>query len=143
MRIRIEPNSGVPLGQQIMQQVRLAIASGRLQPGEQLPSARDLAAELRVNFHTVRKAYADLEGEGVLRFERGKGTFVPEQVTRLDPAKLRELVREHVQRLAADLAGSGVSGKQVEEMILAEVRALFAGEPARCTANRRSPSQEG
>src|SRR5262245_61224594 len=145
MRIRVEPTSGAPLGQQIMQQVRLAIASGRLRPGEQLPSARDLAAQLRVNFHTVRKAYADLESEGVLRFERGRGTFVPRQVARLDQAALRELVRAHVRRLAADLAGSGVSGKQLEETVLAEVRAVFApGEPGRTgpTANKRSLSTE-
>src|SRR5262245_36495296 len=139
MRLRIEPTSGIPLGQQIMQQIRLAIASGRLRPGEQLPSARDLATELHVNFHTVRKAYADLENEGVLRFQRGLGTFVPEQVARLDSAALRQLVREHVQRLAADLAGAGVAVEQVESMVLAELRAVFAAD----RVNRRASAKEG
>ena len=128
MRIRVEPGSGVPLGQQIMQQVRLAIASGRLAPGEQLPSARDLAEELRVNFHTVRKAYADLEATGVLRQERGKGTFVPDEVARLDGDALRELVRGHVQRLAADLAGAGTSLDEVERLVRAELRVAFGAD---------------
>lgn len=135
MRIRIEPTSGTPLGQQIMRQLRLAIANGRLRPGQQLPSARDLAAELRVNFHTVRKAYADLEAEGVVRFERGRGTFVPDQVRPLDAAALRRLVRDHVDRLAADLAGSGVSLTQLEDLVLAELRSVFS--------TKRSATKEG
>ena len=135
IRIRIEPTSGTPLGQQIMQQIRLAISAGRLQPGQQLPSARDLAAELRVNFHTVRKAYADLEAEGVLRFERGRGTFVPDRVARLDQAALRKLVRDHVHKLAADLAGAGVSLEQIEEILLAELRGVFS---AHDSSNRSS-----
>ncbi len=139
IRIRLEPARGTPLGQQIMQQLRLAIAGGRLRPGEQLPSARDLAEDLRVNFHTVRKAYADLEAEGVLRSERGRGTFVPDRVAKLDTAALRKLVREHVHRLAADLAGAGVSLKQVEEILLAELRRVFSTDDS----SNRSSTNEG
>jgi GntR family transcriptional regulator len=125
MRFRLEPNSGVPLGQQIIHQIRLAVAARRLVPGEKLPSARDLAAELGVNFHTVRKAYADLEAEGVLRSDRGIGTFVPEEAPRLDPAALRRVVREHVERLAADLAGLGLPAEEVEALLVSELRAVF------------------
>jgi GntR family transcriptional regulator len=137
MHLRLEPTSGIPLGQQISQQLKLAIATGRLRPGQQLPSARDLAASLRVNFHTVRKAYGDLEAEGVLRFERGKGTFVPDRVAGLDSAALRRLVREHVCRLAADLAGSGVTLRDLEDLVLAELRSAFApAEPKRVPAEK-------
>jgi GntR family transcriptional regulator len=126
MRFRLEPNSGVPLGQQIMQQIRLAVATRRLLPGTKLASARDLAAELGVNFHTVRKAYADLESEGVLRSDRGVGTFVPDESPKLDAVALHRLVREHVERLAADLAGLGLSVEEVEALVLSQIRMVFS-----------------
>src|SRR5262252_3993080 len=109
MHFNLEPNSGVPLGVQIARQLRLAVASGRLAPGERLPSARDLAEELGVNFHTVRKAYGELEQAGVLRFERGLGTFVAERVSPLAQDEVRGLVRRHLEGLLADLAGLGLA----------------------------------
>jgi DNA-binding transcriptional regulator YhcF (GntR family) len=118
---KLEPHSGVPLGVQIAQQVRLAIASGRLAPGERLPSARDLAAELGVNFHTVRKAYGDLAQVGLLRFERGLGTFVSERSARLPEDDVRPLVRQHVERLLADLAGFGLSRREVVRLVTLEL----------------------
>lgn len=131
MHLRLEPNSGVPLGVQIARGIRLAVASGRLGPGERLPSARDLAAELRVNFHTVRKAYADLEREGLLRRERGVGTFVVERTARLDPAELRALVRSHLERLLEDLAGAQILPEHLLALVAKELGRLFPQEAGR------------
>jgi GntR family transcriptional regulator len=122
MRLRLDPNDGVPLGLQIARQIRLAVASGRLVPGERLPAARDLAADLRVNFHTVRRAYGDLEAEGLLRCERGRGTFVSDAAGAWTRGDLRETVRAHAERLAEDLAGSGLDADLVEAMVAEEVR---------------------
>ena len=132
MRLRIDPTGGVPLGLQIARQIRLAVASGRLKPGDRLPAARDLAAELRVNFHTVRKAYGDLEGEGLLRCEQGRGTFVAEGTGPATRGDLREAVRGHVERLAEDLAGADLDGDLLEDLVLRELRrALGARRTAR------------
>jgi GntR family transcriptional regulator len=125
MHFRLEPNSGVPLGVQIARQLRLAVASGRLKPGERLPAARDLAADLKVNFHTVRKVYGDLEQEGVVRTERGLGTFVADRVQALDEDAVRQLVRQHVQRLLEDLAGLGLSPRDVCRLVDQELRQLL------------------
>jgi GntR family transcriptional regulator len=125
MHFRLEANSGVPLGVQIARQLRLAVASGRLQPGERLPAARDLAAELQVNFHTVRKVYSDLEREGVLRTERGLGTFVADRVQGLDDGAVRRLVRQHVERLLEDLAGLGLSTREVGRLVDQELKQLL------------------
>ncbi len=122
MRLRLDPTGGVPLGVQIARQIRLAVAAGRLLPGGRLPAARDLAAELRVNFHTVRKAYGDLEAEGLLRCEQGRGTFVAEGAGPLTRGGLREVVRRHVERLAEDLAGSGLDPDLVEGLAAEELR---------------------
>ncbi len=116
IRLRLDPHSGEPLGLQITRQIRLAVASGRLAAGARLPSARDLAMQLRVNFHTVRKAFGDLEREGVLSIERGRGTFVAAQTLGFRKAELRAYVRRHIKTLLGDLAGSSTSWEDVEAM---------------------------
>ena len=76
---KLNPKSGVPVYRQIQDQIRYGIASGLLDPGEQLPTVRALAVELSVNPNTVIKAYSELEREGVLTTEQGSGTFVAVQ----------------------------------------------------------------
>ena len=66
----------MPLYAQLTRAIRFAIATGRLQVGEQLPTVRQLAVELRVNANTVAKVYAELERSGILETRRGVGTFV-------------------------------------------------------------------
>src|SRR6516165_11193153 len=121
MHFRLEPHSGVPLGVQIARQLRLAVASGRLTAGERLPSARDLAETLKVNFHTVRKVYGDLEQEGLLRFERGLGTFVADRLPPPAEDEVRGLVRRHVETMLEDLAGLGLSRRVVARLVQQEL----------------------
>ncbi|MDX9753083.1 MAG: GntR family transcriptional regulator [bacterium] len=78
MLIQIDPSNGIPIFQQIIQQVKYKIAGGIVQPGEQLPSVRQLASQLRVNPNTVAKAYTELEREKVVITRRGMGCFVAE-----------------------------------------------------------------
>lgn len=125
MFLRLEPNSGIPLGVQITRGLRLAIAQGRLEPGQQLPSARDLAGQLQVNFHTVRKAFGDLEAAGLLEVRRGRGTFVADVAQQLVGADLEGLVRSHVERLVEDLAGTDLDAEAIQELVVRELaRAL-------------------
>jgi GntR family transcriptional regulator len=72
----LDIKSGVPFYRQIVDQIRYAIASRRLLPGEQLPTVRDLAVQLELNPNTVRKAYSELEILGVIDTQQGTGTFV-------------------------------------------------------------------
>lgn len=72
----LSDQSGVPIYRQIQDLIRFGIASGRLRPGEQLPTVRALAVELSVNPNTVIKAYTELEREGIVTTEQGTGTFV-------------------------------------------------------------------
>jgi GntR family transcriptional regulator len=68
----LQPTSGVPIYRQLIDQVRRLVASGQLAPGTELPSVRDVATEYTVNPTTISKAYSLLEGEGLLRRNRGK-----------------------------------------------------------------------
>ena len=76
MRIRVRPDSPVPIYEQILSQVVFAVAAGDLAPGELLPSVRDLSAELVVNPNTVARAYQELERDGVIVTRRGVGMEV-------------------------------------------------------------------
>ena len=80
MWYHVDPHSGVPIYVQLKEQVKKAVASGLLEPGEQLPSVRELAMKLTVNPNTVAKVYQELEREGIIRVARGLGTFVAERV---------------------------------------------------------------
>jgi GntR family transcriptional regulator len=128
--LRLDPNSGVPLGVQIEGGLRLSIVAQRLRPGEQLPSARALAGDLRVNFHTVRKAYGALEAEGLLEFRRGLGTFVTAS-RQARTAELRRLVRSHLEALAGDLAGVDLDHGELEQLVLSELLRLKTPTRAR------------
>src|SRR3954452_21109757 len=76
MRVQISFTSGKPVYLQIVDQVKLAVASGRLRTGEGLPGIRPLAESLRLNRNTIAKAYAELESQGVIQTNAGKGCFV-------------------------------------------------------------------
>src|SRR5882762_4426324 len=76
MLFRPNPSSGVPIYLQLMEQVKHAIETGALRPGEQLPGIRPLAEELVINPNTVAKAYRELEHEGVIEIRHGAGAFV-------------------------------------------------------------------
>ena len=76
MKISIDPERNVPIYIQIEDSIHSLIAAGQLQPGEQLPTIRELAANIRVNLNTVARAYFELDREGVISTQRGKGTFV-------------------------------------------------------------------
>jgi GntR family transcriptional regulator len=73
---RLDPKTGVPFYRQIIDQIRFGIAAGKLKTGEQLPTVRALAVDLKVNLNTVAKAYRELEIQRVLETQQGTGTFI-------------------------------------------------------------------
>ena len=89
MDLAVDRHTDVPLGSQLVWQIQALIVDGRLQPGERLPSVRGLAESVGVNVNTVRAVYERLEGEGFVRSEHGRGTFVAENVPQARPEALR------------------------------------------------------
>lgn len=78
MNLEIDFRSGLPIYHQIVERVRESIAAGRLKPGDQLPTVRALATELRVNFNTIARAYRILDESGVISTQQGRGTYILE-----------------------------------------------------------------
>jgi GntR family transcriptional regulator len=95
MRLRVDFKAGKPVYLQLVDQVKAALASGHLRAGDALPAIRPLAEELRVNRNTVAKAYAELEGQGAIETQAGRGCFVREADSPLrKPVRLALLTQE-------------------------------------------------
>jgi GntR family transcriptional regulator len=124
MLFRPNPSSGVPIYLQLMEQVKHAIETGAIRPGEQLPGIRPLAEELVINPNTVAKAYRELEHEGAIELRHGAGAFVsgsapPKKAT----DKLRAaqaIVTAAVERLHA----RGVTDEEIRRLFEAQLAGL-------------------
>jgi GntR family transcriptional regulator len=106
----VDPRDAMPIHAQLERTIRVAIASRRLRPGDQLPTVRQLAVALRINANTVAKVYTHLERSGVLETRRGVGTFIAEapDTSRNDEARVAEL-RAIAARALADASARGFS----------------------------------
>ena len=115
--ISIDTKDATPIYAQLERALRAAIATRRLQPGDQLPTVRQLAVELQVNANTVARVYAELERAGVIETRRGVGSFIT-----ATPAEARP-PREHERRLRAFvtrmLAEADAAGFSVDEIATA------------------------
>jgi GntR family transcriptional regulator len=123
MLFRPNASSGVPIYLQLMEQVKHAIETGALRPGEQLPGIRPLAEELVINVNTVAKAYRELEHEGVIELRRGSGAFVSENAR---AGKLADTLRG-----AQSLVAGTVDRLLQRGLTAAEIRRLFEAELSR------------
>src|SRR5260370_6349260 len=112
----IDTNHPTPIYAQLERSIRFAIATGRLGIGDQLPTVRQLAVDLRINANTVAKVYAELERVGVLETRRGVGTFVSEQP---EEASFGRRDREKQLRELADhfIAETGTRGFSLDDVI--------------------------
>src|SRR5437764_13400691 len=124
MLFRPNPSLGVPIYLQLMEQVKHAIETGALRPGEQLPGIRPLAEELVINPNTVAKAYRELEHEGVIELRHGAGAFVSAQVrAKRTTDKLRAaqaIVASAVEKLHA----RSVSDEEIRRLFEAQLAGL-------------------
>ena len=112
MLIKVDADSAIGLADQIAGQIRGALASGRLNPGERLPPARELAAGLDVNMHTVLRAYSALRDEGLIELRRGRGAQVRSDA---DPARAQ--LDEQVRKLVATATRLGMTRAQLARHI--------------------------
>lgn len=114
MQIHIAPNDGLPIYLQIVNQVKYLVASGRLNPGDELPAIRVLAERLIVNPNTVARAYRELEAAGVVEKRRTAGTYVADQGS---PLARRERIKILTERIDALLAESRQMGISLDEVL--------------------------
>ncbi|HUN25562.1 MAG TPA: GntR family transcriptional regulator [Steroidobacteraceae bacterium] len=117
LNLRIE-NNGVPIYVQIREQVLRAVGSGALAPGEQLPTMRQLAVDLRIDLNTVRHAYEELEQTGAIVILRARGTYVAERPPPVEGARQVKKVQALAHQAIALAASSGIDPVEVAQEML-------------------------
>ncbi|HEX8723414.1 MAG TPA: GntR family transcriptional regulator [Pyrinomonadaceae bacterium] len=115
MFISVDPSSGLPIYLQIAQQIKTAVAMGRLAPEDPLPSVRQLAVELAVNPNTVARAYLDLEIEGVIYKRQGAGTFVSGQGVEMSKAERRRVLGELIEKALVEGVNLGLDERELRD----------------------------
>jgi GntR family transcriptional regulator len=98
MDVSVDFRSGIPIYIQIMEQIKVRVASGQLQPGDQLPTVRQMATDLRVNFNTVARAYRLLDEAGIISTQHGRGTYILGETT---PEADRHIRRQALEELTS------------------------------------------
>jgi GntR family transcriptional regulator len=114
--LRPNPSSGVPIYLQLMEQVKHAIETGALRPGEQLPGIRPLSEELVINSNTVAKVYRELEHEGVVELRQGSGAFVSQNARAKRLAETLRAGQALVAGAVDKLRARGVGDDEIRRM---------------------------
>ena len=117
MEIVLSNSSELPIYQQVARQVRAQVMDGTLRAGERLPSIRALATQLRVSAITTKRAYQDLEAQGLIHTVPGKGCFVSgENLELLREERLR-MVERSLARAVDDARAAGIGDDELREML--------------------------
>ena len=116
--LQIHKDTGVPVYVQVEQQLRLLMHQGVLLPGDLLPTVRELAVELGVNSNTINRVYRDLQHAGLLKLQRGVGTFVAEadSMKPIRPKDLKGLVKK-VDQLVELSQVLGITAQELSQLI--------------------------
>jgi GntR family transcriptional regulator len=115
MLIKLDPRSGDPIYQQLVDQIRQMVAAGQPPPGAQLPTVRQLAVELRINPNTVARAYTRLAEIGVISTQQGRGTYVLDTPPPADQHVLRRArLAAHLDQTLSELERLGYTLEEIE-----------------------------
>lgn len=118
LTLLLDFHSGLPIYTQIVNQVQSQLANGILKPGDQLPTVRALAGELRINFNTVARAYRILDEARIISTQQGRGTYITEIPPPETTEKLRqESLAELTQRFINEAIRLGFSGREISQMV--------------------------
>ena len=124
--LKLDFRSGLPIYTQIVEQIRHMLATGALKPGDQLPTVRQLATDLRVNFNTIARAYRLLDEAGLISTQQGRGTYILEPPT---PASTQNLRRQELEELTlrylADASELGFSETEIRASIEEKIRGEY------------------
>jgi len=116
LNVKIDITSNTPFYQQLTQQLLLAIATGNLQHGDQLPSIRDLAEQTNLNLHTVHKSYKELQKKGVITIKpRSKAFLINENATETQNANLLQIAMK-LEQIIIEAYVLGIGEQQLKQL---------------------------
>ena len=139
LTLQLDFHSGLPIYTQIVSQIQSQLANGILKPGDQLPTVRALALELRINFNTVARAYRMLDEARIISTQQGRGTYI----TEIPPPEVNEKLRSEslvalTQRFISEAYRLGFSEREVSKM----VRESLKHAQSRVEASRKEPDDD-
>jgi GntR family transcriptional regulator len=120
--IQIDPSDATPLYAQLDRAIRVAIATGKMRPGDQLPTVRQLAVDLRVNANTVARVYLGLEREGIVATKRGVGTFINDTPRSAQAPHRDRQLRALADRFLTDAAAIGYSPREAVRLLAQRIK---------------------
>jgi DNA-binding transcriptional regulator YhcF (GntR family) len=126
IEFHLDPSSGVATYLQIVQQVKEALRLGTIDVGDQLPTVREVVADLAINPNTVAKAYRDLEREGLVVARQGRGTFVASTLTPASSLPHYDRLRVELERWLAAADDAGLDEEGIRALISATLRERIA-----------------
>jgi GntR family transcriptional regulator len=118
LHLNIDPRSSTPVYQQIVEAIKNAVARGLYNPGDKIPTVREMASELTINPNTIAKAYQKLEQEGVIVTMRSRGTFIAERKTPPGNEALKKLLKPSLDRLRIDAFHLGLGTEELKVLFL-------------------------
>lgn len=124
MFFTIDPNNGLAIYDQIVRQVKFAVASGALAPGQLVPSLRELASQLALNPNTIARAYRDLQAEGILDMVRGTGLEVSSKAPKACRLEREKLIRDRLRSVLGEARQSQLADDELRTMFSEELTAL-------------------
>ena len=118
MNLEIDFRSGIPIYLQVVERIKERLAAGQLKPGDQLPTVRSLASDLRVNFNTIARAYRIMDESGIISTQQGRGTYIlempsPEVIGSIRAKALEDLTRRYIE----DAERLGVAPDELKQIL--------------------------
>jgi GntR family transcriptional regulator len=132
MQLSIEPDNGIPIYEQLVRQIKYAVAEGVLMPGQVIPSVRDMARQLAVNPNTVQRAYLQLQNEEILQSLRGRGVAVCDGAKKQCVADRQLLLADRLTAVVEEAIRGGLDEERL--------RAMFEKAIKNATRNGEKPS---
>lgn len=130
IHLTLDFRSGLPIYVQIMEEIRKMVASGELEQGDQLPTVRQLATELRINWNTVARAYKLLDEVGLISTQQGRGTYIWEAPSEEVTTQLRQQALDGLsKRFLAEASRLGSTSKEVREVLEQQLSIWESGNP--------------
>jgi len=144
MFFQIDFSNGLAIYEQVVRQVKFAVAGNVLRPGELVPSVRELARELAINPNTVAKAYRDLQNQGVLQSVRGTGLAVAEGAPQRCRQERIEMIRDRLRQVLVEARQSRLDPDELSRLVAEELAATgspSAEDSAGSSVERQAPEQ--
>ena len=128
MQIELDFRSGIPIYIQIVEQIKHLVDTGELKPGDQLPTVRQMATDIRVNFNTIARGYRILDEAGFISTQHGRGTYILGPVENGDADQLRHVALEALtRRYLHEAEILGCSLEEVSEMVRSQIESQAGG----------------